>query len=288
MGGDVSRYIPPRAAGHRLALLRGVQPQQALRRTGPQKIPPVARSSSVSWPPPTPCSATSGETSRHDCASGTRTWRRSTRASCVWPSRATAARPGQALLPGYDALVQAESGWASLTGVPVDRRPRADCRSPTTSVVSPRWSGCWPGCGMPSVPPGSRRGHQPVRQRARDAVVSGDLVPVLGLRDQTARRCRRIRRWCRSSSLRPPTATSRWPAPRSGSSPTWCGSWASRNWRRTRRFDLVRGARAPSRRGAGAPGARFADLTTARVAGPAPGRGAHRPGAINGAGTRRG
>jgi crotonobetainyl-CoA:carnitine CoA-transferase CaiB-like acyl-CoA transferase len=28
--------------------------------------------------------------------------------------------PGQALLPGYDALVQAESGWASLTGGPDD------------------------------------------------------------------------------------------------------------------------------------------------------------------------
>jgi crotonobetainyl-CoA:carnitine CoA-transferase CaiB-like acyl-CoA transferase len=28
--------------------------------------------------------------------------------------------PGQALLPGYDALIQAESGWASLTGGPDD------------------------------------------------------------------------------------------------------------------------------------------------------------------------
>ena len=134
--------------------------------------------------------------------------------------------PGQALLPGYDALVQAESGWASLTGGPDD--------PPTKSGLSLADYICGL-TAMVGLLAGLRDAERTGVGRDVDTNLYDSALAMLsypatwfltvGVRDAPAARSRRIRPWCRSSSSRPRTGTSRWRAPRSSSSRTWCGSW---------------------------------------------------------------
>ena len=172
--------------------------------------------------------------------------------------------PDQALLPGYDALVQAESGWASLTGDP-DGPPTksglslADYICGLTAMVGllaglrdARAHRCRPG-----------RGHQPVRQRPRDAVLPGDLVPVVGLRDASPAAV--------GTSVRgavPVLRDRRWPhRDRLSQGEVLRGagraSWACRSWPRTSGSPRSRRAASTATRCSTGCRQRFAELTTA-------------------------
>ncbi len=165
--------------------------------------------------------------------------------------------PDQALLPGYDALVQAESGWASLTGDP-DGPPTKSGLSLADYI-----------CGLTAMVGllaglrdadrtglGPRRGHQPVRQRARDARPTRRRGSCRRASRRGGCRCRRIRPWCRSSSSPRPTATSRSRVPRRGSSSALVRVMGLPELADGRAVRLVLGARQAPRRGAGAPRAR--------------------------------
>ncbi len=84
-----------------------------------------------------------------------------------------------ATLPGYDALIQAESGWASLTGAP-DGPPTKSGLS-LADYIAGLTAALGLMVGAVRRPPDRSRpgrGHEPVRLGPRDAQLPGDLVPV--------------------------------------------------------------------------------------------------------------
>ncbi len=93
-----------------------------------------------------------------------------------------------ARLPGYDALIQAETGWASLTGAP-DGPPTKSGLSLADYIA-----GLTAALGLVvalldarQTGRRARRGHQPVRLGARDAELSRDLVPLERIRHAAPR-----------------------------------------------------------------------------------------------------
>ena len=104
-GRDADRGVLPRG-----------QPQQAQRSGSTCSSPPAPTSCAASSPTPTSSSRTSGPAASPGSASTTRRSRRSTRASSTSRSPATA-RPAPIVgRPGYDFVIQAESGLMSITG----------------------------------------------------------------------------------------------------------------------------------------------------------------------------
>ena len=83
--------------------------------------------------------------------------------------------------PGYDALVQAEAGWASLTGEP--DAPPARSGLPLADYAAGLDGRLWPAGGGARCPPHRprpRRRRVPLRHRAGHAQLSGHLVVVGG------------------------------------------------------------------------------------------------------------